>query len=88
MNNLYLFITIECYIHMTTEGPKFTKFFKPLLEVLQEIGGSGRVAEVIDLVLEKMVISEKEQAETLKSGGSRVRNQVQWARLYLVKSGY
>ena len=73
---------------MNNQGPKFIKFFSPLLQVLQEIGGTGRAAEVIDLVLEKMDISEKEQAETLNSGGSRVRNQIQWTRLYLVKAGY
>jgi restriction system protein len=69
------------------KGPDFIKYFIPILEVLQETGGSGTVAEVIDLVIEKMGISEKEQADQLKSGGSRVRNRIQWARLYLVKSG-
>ena len=56
--------------------------------MLKELGGSGKPAEVIDQVIEKLNISEEEQAETIKSGGSRVRNQVQWARLYLVKSGF
>ncbi len=70
------------------KGPDFIKYFIPILDVLQEIGGSGTVVEVIDLVIEKLGISEKEQADTLKSGGSRVRNRVQWARLYLVKAGF
>lgn len=70
------------------KGPDFLKYFIPILEVLHEIGGSGTVAEVIDLVIEKLGISEEEQAEQLKSGGSRVRNRVQWARLYLVKAGF
>jgi len=55
------------------KGPDFIKYFIPILEVLQETGGSGTVAEVIDLVIEKMGISEEEQADQLKSGGSRVR---------------
>jgi len=71
-----------------TKGPQFTRFFKPILEVLRETGGSGTVAEVIDRVLEKMAIREEEQEVTLKNGQSRVRNQVQWARLYLVRAGY
>jgi restriction system protein len=70
------------------KGPQFTRFFKPILEVLRESGGSGTVAEVIDRVLEKMAIPEAEQEVTLKNGQSRVRNQVQWARLYLVRAGY
>ena len=35
-----------------------------------------------------MRIPESEQEVILKSGQSRVRNQVQWARLYLVRAGY
>jgi len=71
-----------------TKGPEFTRFFIPILEVLKETGGSGTVAEVIDRVIEKMAIPESEQEVTLKNGQSRVRNQVQWARLYLVRTGY
>jgi restriction system protein len=71
-----------------SKGPQFTRFFKPIIEVLKESGGSGTVAEVIDRAIEKMGISENEQAETLKNGQSRVRNQVQWARLHLVRAGY
>ena len=71
-----------------SKGPQFTRFFKPIIEVLKESGGSGTIAEIIDHAIEKMDISENEQAVTLKNGQSRVRNQVQWARLYLVRSGY
>lgn len=70
------------------KGPQFTRFFKPIIEVLKETGGSGTVSEVIDNAIEKLRIPESEQEVTLKSGQSRVRNQVQWARLYLVRSGY
>jgi len=70
------------------KGPQFTRFFKPIIEVLKETGGSGTVAEVIDRSIEKMGISESDQTVTLKNGQSRVRNQVQWARLYLVRAGY
>ncbi|MDR4497845.1 MAG: restriction endonuclease [Candidatus Scalindua sp.] len=70
-----------------SKGPQFIRFFIPIIEVLKELRGSGRPAEVTDLVIEKLNISEKEQEETIKSGSYRVRNQVAWARLYLVKSG-
>ncbi|MFZ5448889.1 MAG: restriction endonuclease [Thermodesulfobacteriota bacterium] len=71
-----------------TRGSQFIRFFKPIIEVLKETGGSGTVAEVIDRVIEKMAIPESEQEMTLKSGQSRVRNQVQWARLYLAYAGF
>jgi restriction system protein len=70
------------------KGPQFIRFFKPVIEVLKESGGSGTAAEVIDQTIEKMNISEKEQEVTNKNGQSRVRNQVNWARLYLVWAGY
>lgn len=68
------------------KGPEFLRFFIPVVEVLRELGGSGRPAEVTDLVIERMNISEAEQEVTNKNGGSRVRNQVAWARMYLVKA--
>ncbi len=70
------------------KGPKFIRFFNPILEVLKELGGSGNSGEVQDLVIDKMNISESEMEDKLKSGTSRVRNQMAWARIYLVKSGF
>jgi restriction system protein len=70
------------------KGPEFIRFFKPVIEVLKETGGSGTAAEVVDRAIEKMKISEKEQEATNKNGQSRVRNQVNWARFYLVRAGY
>jgi restriction system protein len=65
----------------------FLRFYIPIVEVLRSLGGSGRPAEVTDLVIERMDISETEQEVTNKNGGSRVRNQVAWARFYMVKVG-
>jgi restriction system protein len=71
-----------------SKGPQFIRFFKPIIEVLKEIGGSGTVAEVIDHVIEKLMIPESEQEVLLKGGQTRVRNQIQWARFYLAQAGY
>jgi restriction system protein len=43
---------------------------------------------VIDRSIDKLRIPESEQQVTLRNGQSRVRNQVQWARLYLVRAGH
>jgi restriction system protein len=70
------------------KGPEFIRFFKPILQILKESGGSGTTSEVIDRAIELLRIPESEQEVTLKNGQSRVRNQVQWGRLYLVRAGY
>src|SRR6266568_2868604 len=68
------------------KGPQFLRFCIPIVETLQELGGSGQPKEVTDTVLERLHISEREQTQTNKNGGSRVRNQVAWARFYLAKA--
>jgi restriction system protein len=71
-----------------SQGPQFVRYFNPIIEVLKDLGGSGRPAEVRDRIVEKLDISEDEQNETLGSGQSRFDNQVAWARFYLVKAEY
>jgi len=68
------------------EGPQFLRFCIPIVETLKELGGSGQPKEVTNAVLERLHISEREQAQTNKNGGSRVWNQVVWARFYLAKA--
>lgn len=69
------------------KGPEFIRFFKPIVDVLKELGGSGSAGEVIDQVIERMNISDDELAVVNKNGGSRIKNQVNWARMYLVNHG-
>ncbi|UBF30289.1 restriction endonuclease (plasmid) [Kovacikia minuta CCNUW1] len=68
-------------------GPKFVRFFSPVIEALKELGGSGRPSEVRDVIAQRLNISEQEQTELLEGGASRFDNQVAWARFYLVKAG-
>ena len=69
------------------KGPAFVRFFWPILDVLRDLGGSATTSEVIDNVIESLKIPESEQEIALSSGGSRIRNQIQWARLYLLRAG-
>jgi len=69
------------------KGPQFLTYVNPLLEILKENGGSGSVSDVIDRVIEKMKIPESVVSQPLPSGGSRVKNRIQWARFYLSKAG-
>ena len=71
-------------IYMAKEiRPQFLKYFIPIVEALTDLGGSGTASEIIDLAIDKLGISEKEQQATIKNGKSKIRNQAQWARLYL-----
>ena len=68
-------------------GPKFIRFFWPILTALRDLGGSARPREVVDLVVEMLEIPDDERAERTKSGSLRVDNQVHCARNYLVWAG-
>lgn len=70
-----------------TYGPEFTRFFPAIVCALKEMGGSATTSEAIDRSIELLGISEDEQNVELASGSSRVRNQAQWARLYMARGG-
>ena len=70
------------------KGPYFLVYVKPLIEVLKNAGGSGATSDIIDQVIEFMQIPDTEVAKVISSGASRVRNQIQWARMYLVKTDF
>ncbi|MCP3864911.1 MAG: restriction endonuclease [Aestuariibacter sp.] len=71
-----------------TNGPQFLRYIVPLINVLKEKGGSGTAREITDGVIEKLDISEEELSEKLKNGSSKIKNQIAWARMYLVKDDY
>jgi len=68
-------------------GPKFIRFFWPIVAALRDLGGSARPREVVDLAIETHGVSDDERAEQTKSGSLRVTNQAHWARNYLVWAG-
>jgi restriction system protein len=55
---------------------------------MRGLGGSGTASEIVDKSLEVAQITEAEQQAVNKNGLSRVKNQVHWARQYLVWAGY
>ncbi|RPI65889.1 MAG: restriction endonuclease [Geobacteraceae bacterium] len=70
------------------KGPEFIRFFRPIIEVMKSLGGSGTASEIVDRSIELAKVTEKEQEAVNKNGLSRVKNQVHWARQYLVWAGY
>jgi restriction system protein len=69
------------------EGAQFVRFFGPLLDALRGLGGSGTPDEVVERISTDLSIPDEIQNELLPSGEPRYRNQVHWARFYLVKEG-
>ncbi|HOJ93187.1 MAG TPA: winged helix-turn-helix domain-containing protein [Dictyoglomaceae bacterium] len=66
-----------------------TSYYIPILKALVEMGGRGRVYEVLDRVFEIMEPTLKPiDLELLpRNGGLRWRNAAQWARVDMVKEG-
>src|SRR5262249_37878671 len=69
------------------EGPHFVRFFPPLLDALRALCGSGAANEVVERIAMDKGIPDQVQNEVLPSGAPRFRNQVAWARFYLVREG-
>lgn len=71
----------------TGAGPQFIQYFGPVIDALETLGGSGRPAEVKDIIVENLRISDEDQDVVTRSGVPRFSNQVDWARFYLVRAG-
>lgn len=71
-----------------SKGPEFIRFLAPLIQSIKELGGSATRAEATEQTILKANIPEDDLKITNKNGGSRIENQVNWARFYLAKSGY
>lgn len=70
------------------EGAQFIHYFGPLLDALRGLGGSGSPGEVSDRIAADLRLSDEVLNEVISSGESRFRNQVAWARFYLVREGF
>ena len=65
-------------------------YYRPILEILEELGGSARTSEVIEQIPQKMKgILQDVDFHALPSdpGSPRWKNSTRWARLTLVKRG-
>ena len=71
----------------SVEGAQFVRYFGPLLDALRGLGGSGTPDEVVERVAKDLKLPDEIQNELLPSGEPRFRNQVAWARFYLVREG-
>lgn len=67
---------------------EFLQWFVPVVEALRELGGSGSPNEVCETIAQKHKLEDAVLEATLPSGVEKFKNQVQWARQYLVWEGY
>lgn len=73
-----------------TEVPTYKDLMQPLLEVLQELGGSGTVGELNERVIATLNISEEAAIKIYEpdnSGQAKIKTNLSWARSYLKKAG-
>jgi len=67
----------------------FLKWFGPLIQAIRDLGGEATPQEARQRIIENENLSEEELAETRgKSNVNRFKNEVAWARNYLVYGGY
>jgi restriction system protein len=71
----------------TGNGPQFVRFFGPLLDALRKLGGSATPEEAVEQIAKDLGVRDEEQDEKLPSGEPRFKNQIAWARFYLVRDG-
>ena len=75
-------------INRKGKGPEFLRFMLPIIKILKENNNFGKPKEITNKVIEYCRISDGELEKKLSTGFSRVKNQIHWARFYLVKAGY
>ena len=68
-------------------GPKFVQFFGFVLDALRTLGGAAEPKDVMEKVRDLADVTAQEFNETNKSGQSKYKNQVGWARFYLSQAG-
>jgi restriction system protein len=67
--------------------PAHVQFFLPILSALRTLGGSASLPELKEALVEMLEISEEELGTKLRTGASRLDNQIAWNKIYLVREG-
>ena len=67
-------------------GPKFVRFFGPVLNALRSLGGNADPKRVMGKVKELAYVTAQELKETTKGGQPKYENEIGWARFYLSKA--
>jgi restriction system protein len=66
---------------------KYDDLFNPLLSSLQELGGSGSIAEIEDKVANHLKLTEEEMNDIHRGSTTKFSYRLAWARNYLKRYG-
>ena len=67
--------------------PKYDELFEPLLQAVQQLGGSASITEQEDTVAANLRLSEKEISEIHRGTRTKLSYRLAWARNYLKRFG-
>ncbi|MGN6555707.1 MAG: restriction endonuclease [Verrucomicrobiota bacterium] len=67
--------------------PKYDELFQPLLQAMQQLGGSASVSEQEDAVAAILKLSEREISEIHRGNRTKLSYRLAWARNYLKRVG-
>jgi restriction system protein len=69
--------------------PKYHEFFKPTLEVMVDLGGSGSIEEIDEALITKLALTQAQLDLTYpKSGAPIAPDRMSWARSWLKDGGF
>ncbi|UVK37551.1 AAA family ATPase [Mesorhizobium sp. AR10] len=68
-------------------GPRFVRYFGPVLSALQSLGGRGAPEQVYEWIKSNHEVPEEDIVAVTKGGQSKFENKVGWARYYLSRAG-
>ena len=91
--DLHLLVQTIVYVNcgheegVTPSDAKYKRWLAPLVNALYELGGSATRPKAMDKVFSMYGVTEKELAETYKSGTSKIKNELDWAMLALYSEG-
>ena len=66
---------------------KYDQLFKPTIEALKQLGGSGSVSEIEEKVIEILNLSDEEINDIHRDNTTKLSYRLAWARTYLKKFG-
>jgi restriction system protein len=73
----------------TAQLPKYDDLFRPTLEVLTKLGGSGSIEELDDAMISAIGASQEQQEVAYsKSGAPVLPDRMSWARSFLKLAGF
>ncbi len=78
---------VEFKAHSST-GPRFVRYFGPVLDALRAMGGKAKPKDVIDWLIKNEIVTKTDIGAVTKGGNPSFENRVGWARFYLVKAGF